>query len=153
MCYIKTDISVCDDTLDFGFMQVRSKSALKNLENCDEAIVFAATVGIELDRAIAKYSALSQAKALILQAIGTERIESLCDMFCKEISAEMAALNKGVKNRFSPGYGDFSIETQRDIFRILKPLNKMGVFLNESLLMSPSKSVTAIIGIYNRDKV
>ena len=52
-----------------------------------------------------------------------------------------------MKPRFSPGYGDLSLEMQRDIFRVLDCPRKIGLTLNESLLMSPSKSVTAIIGI------
>jgi len=36
---------------------------------------------------------------------------------------------------------------QRDIFAVLDCPRKIGLSLNGSLLMSPSKSVTAIIGI------
>ena len=49
--------------------------------------------------------------------------------------------------RFSPGYGDFPLEAQKDIFRTLDCSRKIGLTLNESLLMSPSKSVTAIVGL------
>ena len=81
---------------------------------------------------------------MIFQAIGTERIESLCDTFCGEYSKEK---NVNLKPRFSPGYGDLSLETQKDIFIILDCPRKIGVTLNESFLMSPSKSVTAFVGI------
>ena len=52
----------------------------------------------------------STAKALLFQAIGAERIESLCKEFCKEMG--LAAKGKGyvVRPRFSPGYGDFPLE-------------------------------------------
>ena len=49
--------------------------------------------------------------------------------------------------RFSPGYGDLPLSLQRDIFRVLDCPRKIGLTLNESLLMSPSKSVTAIVGL------
>ena len=51
------------------------------------------------------------------------------------------------KPRFSPGYGDLPIEIQKDFFRVLEPNRKIGVSLTESMMMIPSKSVTAIIGI------
>lgn len=54
--------------------------------------------------------------------------------------------------RFSPGYGDLPINMQKDIFAALDCPRKIGLSLNESLLMSPSKSVTAIIGVSARPK-
>ena len=80
---------------------------------------------------------------MFFQAIGAERIESLCDAFCAEREAEGLRL----RPRFSPGYGDLPLELQRDLFRGLDCSRKIGLTLNESLLMSPSKSVTAIAGI------
>lgn len=134
------------EMLDFGFLKTNSKKLLKNLENCDRIIVFAATVGIEIDRLISKYSKISPSKALMIDAIGAERIESLCDAFNSDVSKER---EQYTKPRFSPGYGDFSIEHQKDIFRVLDCQKRIGLFLNDSMMMSPSKSVTAIIGITN----
>ena len=50
-------------------------------------------------------------------------------------------------SRFSAGYGDLPLELQEKIFEILKPEKQMGVFLSESFIMSPSKSVTAFVGL------
>ena len=84
-----------------------------------------------------------------MQAIGAERIEALCDAFCDKLKAEKSEKGLFLRPRFSAGYGDLSIELQRDIMRALDCGRKIGVTLNESLLMSPSKSVTAIVGISN----
>ncbi len=115
-----------------------------NLQGCSRVILLAATIGLPLDRLIMKYSRVSPTKAILLQAFGAERIESLCDAFCKDIKNELGV---ELKPRFSPGYGDLPIEIQRDIFRVLDCPRKIGLTLNESLLMSPTKSVTAIVGI------
>ena len=93
-----------------------------------------------------RYTSLSPAKALFFQAIGAERIESLCDTFCAELKENGLQL----RPRFSPGYGDLPLDLQKDLFRVLDCSRKIGLTLNESLLMSPSKSVTAIIGIGGR---
>lgn len=143
VCWGRFPIKRKKDGLDFGFLQTSSKALMKNLEGCGEVIVFAATVGLEMDRLIRRYTSLSPAKALFFQAIGAERIESLCDAFCADLQAEGLRL----RPRFSPGYGDLPLELQRDIFRVLDCSRKIGLTLNESLLMSPSKSVTAIVGI------
>ena len=52
-----------------------------------------------------------------------------------------------IKPRFSPGYGDVPLEIQKDIVMLLDCAKRIGVSLNDSLLMSPSKSVTAFIGL------
>lgn len=56
-------------------------------------------------------------------------------------------LDVRLKPRFSAGYGDLPLEVQKDIFRVLDCPRKIGLTLNDSLLMSPTKSVTAIVGI------
>lgn len=133
--------------LDLDFLKTDSADLRKNLNGCSCIVLFAATVGIELDRLIAKYSRISPAKALLLQAIGAERIESLCDIFNGEIRKQAEKVGLFTRPRFSPGYGDLPIETQKEIFSVLDCPRKIGLSLNDSLLMSPSKSVTALIGI------
>ncbi|MBQ8768206.1 MAG: Vitamin B12 dependent methionine synthase activation subunit [Oscillospiraceae bacterium] len=130
--------------LPFG---TQSRDLAKCLRGCDEVVLFAATIGIEVDRYIAKYQQISATRALLAQAYGAERIEALCDAFCKEMKVQIAAEGKFCTPRFSPGYGDLPLEAQKDIFALLDCSRKVGVGLNESLLMSPSKSVTAIFGV------
>ena len=86
----------------------------------------------------------------MLQALGAERIESLCDRFCADFENEVSLLGKKTRPRYSAGYGDFPIEMQFPICEALNSAKKIGVFVNESLLLSPSKSVTAIIGIEDK---
>lgn len=143
VCWGRFPVKKEGDHLNFGFLKTDSEVLMKNLEGCEEVIVFAATIGLEIDRLIRRYTSLSPAKALFFQAIGAERIESLCDAFCDERREEGLQL----RPRFSPGYGDLPLEVQKDIFRVLDCPRKIGLSLNESLLMSPSKSVTAIVGI------
>ncbi|MBQ2880040.1 MAG: Vitamin B12 dependent methionine synthase activation subunit, partial [Anaerotignum sp.] len=119
----------------------------QRLRGCNSALVFGATIGIEIDRLISKYGRISPSKALFFQAIGAERIESLCDVFCHDISYTLKTEGLHLLPRFSPGYGDFPLDFQKDIFRALDCYRKIGLSLNESMLMSPSKSVTAIAGI------
>ena len=142
VCYAEFDIMNQDGVIDLGFMKTKSMDLMKNLDGCKKIVVFAATVGLELDRLITKYARISPVKALMFQAIGAERIEALCDTFTEDVLRK-----KQIKPRFSAGYGDFPLEAQKNIFSVLDPARRIGLSLNESLLMSPSKSVTAIIGI------
>ena len=139
VCFCQLDISECDfgDSLDVK----------KHLRNSYSVIFFAATLGIELDRLISKYSVLSPATALLLEALGNERIEALCDCFCEDMRVSREAFGEILRPRFSAGYGDLPLEYQRKIFTLLDPPSRIGLTLNDSYLMSPSKSVTALIGV------
>ncbi len=149
VCYRQFEVKICDDICDFGAFTLRSKNLALNLKESESVILFAATVGVEIDRLIAKYGRISPSKALMFQAIGAERIEALCDTFCADISKEH---NAGTRPRFSPGYGDLPLIAQKDIFTVLSPEKQIGLTLNDSLLMSPSKSVTAIVGLGGEEK-
>ena len=143
-CYTILPLQVSDTFCDFDVLKVNSKKLSENLNGCKRAIIFAATTGIEADRLILKYGALSPSKALMLQAIGTAQAEALCDAFCKDMESE---LQRKLRKRFSPGYGDLDISLQTDIFKILDCYKNIGLTLNDSLLMTPTKSVTAFVGI------
>lgn len=144
LCYVKLPIRIDGDRCEMDDFSIVSKDLAKNLQGCEYVLLLCATVGIELDRLIAKYGRFSPSRALLLQAIGTERIEALCDDFCQEYAQENACT---LKPRFSCGYGDLPLETQRQIFALLNCSKHIGVYLNDSLLMVPSKSVTAFVGI------
>ena len=139
VCFCELDISECD----FGL----SLDIKKNLRNSHSVIFFASTLGIELDRLIFKYSILSPATALLLEALGNERIEALCDVFCEDMRRMKLENGESLRPRFSAGYGDLPLEYQRRIFDLLDPPTLIGLTLNDSYLMSPSKSVTALIGV------
>ena len=149
VCYVETEIKVDNDKIDFGFNTVKSSSLANRLKGLQNAIVFVATVGLGIDRLINKYGKISPLKSLIFQSIGAERVESLIEVFVNELSENYIKSNKALTSRFSAGYGDFSLSFQKDIFEVLNVNKNIGVTLNESLIMSPSKSVTAVIGVKN----
>ena len=142
ICCRKFPVVLEEDEMDLGFTRTNSRNLRKNLENCRSLWLFSATVGLGMDRLIAKYSRLSPAKGVLMQAIGSERVEALCDAF----QAEIAATEKAIAPRFSPGYGDFPLDCQKDIFAALD-CGSIGLTLNDNLFMTPSKSVTAVIGV------
>jgi len=145
ICYSKLDVCVTDDVCDFGVLLIKSSSLAKSLNKSKSVVLFAATIGVEIDRLIKKYTRISPSRALMFQAIGTERIEALCDTFCNEMDCP---------RRFSPGYGDLSLSVQKNIFDVLSCTKNIGISLNDSLLISPSKSVTgfAYSGIPQKNK-
>ena len=148
VCYCVLPVNIKESAIDFNAFKVNSEKLALNLKNCESAIIFGATLGTELDRLIMKYGKLSPTKALFFQSIGATQIETLCDSFTKDIKNE---LNVDLKPRFSAGFGDLDLTYQKDIFKTLDCSKKIGLTLNDSLLMSPTKSVTAFVGIKRKE--
>ena len=147
VCYGEFALFLDGKSVDFGFMKADSCSLQSRLLGCDRAVVFAATVGIEIDRLITKYGKVEPSRALMLQAVGTERVEALCDAFCHDLACRVQVEGRTTRPRFSPGYGDLSLQLQRDVLGVLQASTRIGLTLSDHFLMSPSKSVTAIVGI------
>lgn len=147
ICYCEFPIVHYDGYIDLGFSKATSSALKRNLTGCESIVLFAGTIGIGLDRLIARYSSVSPVKSFMFQAIGAERIESLCDVFNDEIDAQKTEEGYSTRPRFSPGYGDLPLDAQQSIFNVLDCPRKIGLTLNQSMLMSPSKSVTALIGV------
>lgn len=143
VCFDYLPLRLKGDECILGEVKIISHTLSKSLSGCRGVIAFGATLGASIDRFILKYSDISPSRALIIQSIGAERIEALCDTFCDDMRAEYGV----IRPRFSPGFGDLSLDTQRDVFALLDCTKHIGVFLRDSLIMSPSKSVTAFIGV------
>lgn len=132
--------------MDFGCFQTVSYDLAKNLENCDKVIFFAATLGTGPDMLLRRYERLEMSRAVVIQAAAAAMIESWCDRKNEELRREAAGRGEYLRPRYSPGYGDFSLQCQRGVINALQAEKTVGITLTESLLMTPTKSVTAVIG-------
>ena len=118
----------------------------RHLAGCRSAYLVCGTIGAGFDAFQRRVSATSGADALIVQAIGAALIEKLMDGVEAEIRRELQP-NETLVSRYSPGYGDFPLTAQRELLSLLDAPRKVGVSLTDTLLMVPSKSVSAIIGV------
>ena len=123
-----------------------SGSAARHLAGCQAVYLACGTLGAGFDAFHRRASAVSGADALILQAVAAAMIEDWMDAIEDDIRRELAPGEKLVA-RYSPGYGDFPLAAQRALVALLDAPRKVGVSLTSSLLLAPSKSVTAVIGV------
>lgn len=133
--------------VEIGDLKVESRDLAAHLTGCGEAELFAATLGAPADRILERYSKTDLGMAAIFQAAAAARIESCCDEAENEIARETSRRGLFLRPRYSPGYGDFSILHQCDILRILDTQKRIGLFLTDSFMLVPAKSVTAVIGL------
>lgn len=141
------DLAIKNHTICIGTMKIESRNLEKNLKGCESAVVFGATLGMGVDRLMHKYTLTDMSKAVILQACAAAELEDYCDFCQDEIVAMMKKENKYVRPRFSPGYGDFDIRHQDNIIRMLELPKTIGLTMTDSYMLTPIKSVTAVMGI------
>lgn len=142
---IKRDVQ--NNSLDLGFGSFCSRDVSKYLSSCEKAVIFAATIGIHTDRLVSRYEYISPVKALAVNSAGTALIEAFCDYLCLFLKREYNDAGLKSVSRFSAGYGDFPLECQRGLLEMLRADKILGISLDDSLLMTPAKSVTAVVGL------
>ena len=130
----------------FSDVKIKSKDLARNLRECSKVVLFASTLGAQCDQLIRRAQIKDQVKAAVFQATGAMYIEKCVDLLNEKIKEEAAALGKSTRPRFSPGYGDLSLQVQKSFFRFL-PCQRIGLTLMDTLIMSPEKSVTAFVGV------
>lgn len=117
------------------------------LKNSPKAALIAATLGVEIDRRILLYMKTRPVKGLILDACASAAIESLFDKADSEVKSIALAQGLYTAFRHGPGYGKFPLHFQFEILQALDAYRKIGLSVTESFLLSPRKSLTAIIGL------
>lgn len=133
--------------IQIGPLSVQSCALARVLHGCRHAFLFCATLGAGVDALLRRYSQISGADALMAQAAATAAIESYCDSCQGALLKEPAVAGEQLRMRFSPGYGDLPLEVQRPLLQILDSGRRAGIVLSDTMLMIPSKSVSAIIGV------
>jgi hypothetical protein len=121
------------------------------LKKADDVIVFALTIGNELEDEAARLAR----EGLILQAttletIGSLYTEQLADWLETRIGDLAHAWGRTASRRFSPGHCDWDVSQQKQVFRLLRD-DCAGIRLTDSCLMIPRKSISGIIGIGDSD--
>lgn len=133
-----------DGALLLGSERVESEGLRKCLFGSYEAIIFAVTLGVGVDRYISKRRVSSEVCGFAADAVGSALAEALCDYAERKICSGLSTTK-----RFSPGYSDLSLSNQGWILDFLDAGRLLGITLTDSSLMIPMKSVTAIIGVKN----
>lgn len=135
------------DRIDIGGMKIQSRSLGKNMKGCCQAVVLGATLGAGVDLLMKRQSLTDMAEAVVTQACAAAMLEEFLDNEQDKIAAELAREGKYLRPRFSPGYGDFSISHQGQILAMLEAPKKIGLSMTDSSMLTPVKSVTAVIGV------
>lgn len=140
-------LQIQEHEINMTCLRTRSRSLERNLKDCEEILLFGATLGSQVDMLLQRYGKLQMSKAVVMQAASVAMLETYCDEVSETIKNDYLKKKRYLRPRFSPGYGDFPLQCQPEIVAALELNKRIGITLTDSLLMAPSKSVTAVIGI------
>ncbi len=130
-------------------MLLQGNDIKKHLKSCERVILFAATLGTAAERLIRTAEISDMAYAVVLDAYASAFIEDYCDKCEKELNEKTGGFFTW---RYSPGYGDYPISVQSDFIRFLSADKQIDLTSTENHILIPRKSVTAVIGISEKEK-
>ena len=134
-------------TLTGTCLKLTGKAIVALLHDCTQCAIFCATLGAEPDTLIRQWQIRDLAFASMLDACGSAAVENLCNIINVDVKDEYTSKGLYITDRFSPGYGDLPLGLQCELCAVLDTGRKIGVSVGEGGLMTPMKSVTAIVGI------
>lgn len=124
----------------------------EHLADADRCVMMALTLGSQIDRLIRRYEITDMVKAMAIDACASSLVEDLCDRFSGELAERCRTEGSYTTSRFSPGYGDLPLNAQKVFEHLLEMHRAIGLSHSKEFLLTPRKSVTAIIGICKSGK-
>ncbi len=122
---------------------ILGKQMRELLEGCETCLLVGATLGIAMERKIKMYEKVNMTKAVVMDAAASAYLEVFCDKYEEGLGFADRTY------RACPGYGDFPLEFNKKIAKILDVSKKLGITMTKSGLMIPQKSMLGVVGIGN----
>lgn len=140
-------LTLGENRVEAAGLVIESTHLRRHLSGCTGVWFFAATLGPQVDRLLSRTSLTDMSRAVIVQACAASLLEVYCDECCAQLAAEAAEEGLGIRPRFSPGYGNFPISCQRTLLDALEATKRIGLAVTQTMMLTPTKSVTALVGI------
>lgn len=137
--------------LDRSELDVIGESLTRHLEGCDRIVLSAVTLGQAVDELISDTQREKIALSVVMDCGASVMAELAANIAHEQISDAVSELSGGeplfMTERFSPGYGDSPLEMQAQVLGLLDAEIQLGITLSKGFMMSPSKSITGIMGL------
>jgi hypothetical protein len=143
-----------DGAVLLGGGKFTGKILARVLKGSDLAVVYAATLGPELDQESSRLAAGGDIlSSVLLDTAGSLVLAKASISFIgKVFDAQAAPRGCAVTPPFGPGQCRWDLAEQRVLFDLIAP-GKIGIMLTDTYLMIPKKSVSGILGIGRSDEI
>lgn len=138
--YTDGGIRVLNTSLTFKGNDIKN-----HLEDCSRAVLMCATIGAEADKLIRLTEISDISAAFVMDSLASAAVEQVCSQADNIIKETFPT--EFLTWRFSPGYGDFPIEIQRDFLDVMNAQKRIGLNVGSGNILIPRKSVTAVAGL------
>ncbi len=130
--------------LDCGFL-LPGRDIAGHLAGCREVVLMAATLSPGVDALLRRSQLSDLSRSLVLESCATAAIEEVCDR--GEAIIRQRYPGRALTSRYSPGYGDLPVTVQGAFLDLLDAPRRLGLCATGSSILTPRKSVTAVIGV------
>jgi len=125
---------------------IEGKYTAKHLDECKRVTLMVCTIGEECTVKVGELLAAREvSKAAVLDAVASEAVEAVANKVTEVVAQQAHVAGLKLTSRYSPGYGDWPLAAQGQMFDLLDA-KRIGVFLNEYSFMQPEKSISACVG-------
>lgn len=131
-----------------GGLLLRSESLSSHVGSAVGIALMAVTLGLESERVLRREMALSPTDGMLANAAASSMAEAAMEALQQRVAEWAQGRGLRVGQRFSPGYGDLGLDVQPLLLERLNAARLLGVTTTDAHLLVPSKSITAIAGLY-----
>ena len=118
------------------------------LKGAPSVALLACTLGPACDAALRLLGRRDPLGQLVYDAACADLVEQAADAAEEEVRALASTQGLGAGMRFSPGYGDLSLDVQPVLLDVLQASKRLGIVSTDEHLLIPSKSVTALLPLF-----
>lgn len=133
--------------LEGSGLVLTGRNITRHLDGCTLACLLAVTLGMQTERELARLQAMSSLDALLFDACASSMAEEAAQAASLRITEIADEVGLVPTKRFSPGFGDLPLELQDAFLQAIDAGKLLGIHVGSSHLMTPMKSVTAIVGL------
>lgn len=129
-------------------LELEGTDIVRHLEGATGCVLMACTLGARSEQELVRLSAVNPLDALVYDAACSALIERVADAVEARIVAEAAECGLQTSWRYSPGYGDLPLSAQPRLLSVLQAYETIGLSVTDTDLLLPTKSVTAVVGLF-----
>lgn len=124
---------------------LKGKAITRHVSHAQKVALLAVTLGMKNEQELRRLSLTNPTQQILFDAASTTLVEQAADLTEAHIIQDAQAQHLATRFRFSPGYGDLPMDTQPQLLATLNTQRLLGLFLTPTQLMTPTKSVSAIV--------
>lgn len=130
-------------------LELTGRSIWRHLKDARYAAVLACTLGMQAEQRLRVLSSQSPLEGAVFDAACSAFVEATANALNRDIAAAAAAAGLSCNWRFSPGYGDLPLTGQPTLLAALNASRLCGITATPTDLLMPTKSITALIGLFD----